>query len=98
MLATLSIDIISRSTQALLRKEEVLMALNSNYSEYQQEANSFYIGRLPVGAQFVNLSQIDGAAIPYRFNISINMQYFSRRIKPVDYFDEFSEVAVTTEP
>lgn len=98
MLATLSIDVISRGPEALDRKEEVLMALASNYSQSQQELNSFYIGNLPPGGQFVNLSNIDGSAIPYRFNISINMQYFVRKVKAVNYYGAFSDVEVTTEP
>lgn len=97
MVATLSVDIISRDTSALLRKEEVIMALNSTYAQLQQERNSFLIGQLPPGTQFVNLSEIDGAAIPYRFNISVNIQYFARKVQAIDYFDEFSEVQVTTE-
>lgn len=97
MLATISLDVISRSTEALNRKEEVLMALASNYSQSQQNANSFYISKLPVGGQFVNLSNIDGSSIPYRFNISINMQYFVTKVKPVAYFDQ-ATVDVTTQP
>jgi len=97
MLATLSLDIISRSTAALRRKEEVILALNSTYSNQQQQRNSFFIGQLPAGAQFVNLSNVDGAAIPYRFNISVNIQYFATKVKAIDYFDDFSDVQVTTE-
>lgn len=97
MRATLSVDIISRDLSALRRKEEVIMALNSDYSESQQEFNSFQIGKLPPGGQFVNLSNIDGAAIPYRFNISVNIQYFVKKIKAVPYFDTFLPITVTTE-
>lgn len=98
MLATLQLDIISRGPAARTRKEEVLMALNSNYAQSQQELNSFYIGKLPPGGQFVNLSSIDGSAIPQRFSINVNLQYFVRKTKPVSYFDDFAEVQVTTEP
>lgn len=97
MQATIAIDIISRSLQAQRRKEEVLMALASTYSQQQQERNSFYIGQLPPAAQFVNLAEVDGAAIPYRYNISINIQYFATKTKAVDYFDDFSDVEVETE-
>lgn len=83
--ATLQIDIMSRDTSALTRKEEVLLALNSDYSEKQQNANSFYIGKIPPGAQFTNLSLVDGAAIPYRFVISLIMQYSYAKTQPVDY-------------
>jgi hypothetical protein len=98
MLATLSLNVMSRSTAALLRKEEVLMALASQYSQSQQEQNSFYIGKLPPGGQFVNLSQVDGAAIPYRFNISVNMQYFVKKTKDVQFFDEFEQPEIVTDP
>lgn len=98
MLATLSIDAISRGPEARDRKEEIILALNSVYAQSQQELNSFYIGKLPPGGQFVNLSQVDGAAIPYRFNISINMQYFVSKLKPATYFDDFAPVPVTPQP
>lgn len=94
MMATLDIDAISRSTQALTRKEEILLALASIYSEAQQESNSFSIGR--ISSQFINLSNIDGAAIPYRFKISVNMQYAVIKQKAVDYFDDFRDVQVNT--
>lgn len=97
MLAQLELNVISRSTAALFRKEEVIMALASTYAIQQQQRNSFNIGRIPPGGQFVNLSAIDGAAIPYRFNISVNLQYFARKVKEDSYFDQFSDVAVTTE-
>jgi hypothetical protein len=97
MLAQLDLNVISRSTAALMRKEEVIMALASTYAVQQQERNSFFIGKLPPGGQFVNISNVDGAAIPYRFNISVNIQYFARKVKENSYFDQFSEVEVTTE-
>lgn len=97
MQATLELNIISRSTEALNRKEEVLMALMSDYAQFQQAANSFSIGRLPPNGQFINLSQIDGAAIPYRFTISINIQYFVTKFKSVDYYDQIQDVPVTVE-
>lgn len=89
MLAMLQVDIISRDTEARDRKEEALMALNSTYAEFQQEANSFLIGRLPPMGQFVNLSNPDGAAIPYRFNIGVNLQYFYTKTVASDYYDTF---------
>lgn len=95
MLATLQLSAISRGPEARDRKEEIILALNSNYAQAQQEANSFYIGKLPAGGQFVNLSEVDGAAIPYRFDLSVNLQYFFRKVQAVPYLDDFSTVAVT---
>lgn len=97
-LAQLDVNIISRDTSAVLRKEEVLMALNSTYSEQQQESNSFLIGRVSPQGGFKNLSMVDGAAIPYRFNISINMQYVVTKQQPIDTFGTFSAAQVTTNP
>lgn len=98
MYAQLQLDIISRGPEARDRKEEVIMALKSDYSESQQEANSFYIGSLPAAAQFRNLSSIDGAAIPYRFAIDVAMQYSVTKTQTVPYFDTFSTEQVITNP
>lgn len=98
MLAQLDLDIISRGPAARTRKEEVMLALNSIYSQAQQEANSFSIGRIPAGARFNNLSDIDGAAIPYRYRISVNMQYTVSLQKSVDYYDTFESVEILTNP
>lgn len=98
MMAQLDIDIISRGPEARDRKEEVILALSSVYAEQQQERNSFFIGKLPAGSQFVNLSNIDGAAIPYRYKISVNMQYFVKKTQAVPYFDTFEDAQVTTDP
>jgi len=89
MLSTLDIDVISRGPDARDRKEEVLLALNSVYSQQQQSANSFLIGRLPAGSRFINLSNIDGAAIPYRYRISINIQYAKTITQQAQHFDTF---------
>lgn len=96
MHAQLSCDIFSRNTEARDRKEEIIMALNSYYSESQQEMNSFKI--FPLSSSFLDLSQIDGSAIPYRFNITCSIQYFMRKFKQAPYFDDFSDVEVTADP
>lgn len=98
MMATFDMDIISRGPEARDRKEEIILALNSIYSQSQQEANSFNIGRLPPGSRFLNLSMIDGAAIPYRFKISTNVQYTISKTKAVPYFDTFQTEQVTVNP
>jgi hypothetical protein len=85
--ATLSVDIFSRNSDARDRKEEVILALHSTYSQYQQEANGFFIAPLSTG--FNNLSSLEGAAIPYRFNISVQIQYKMLKAKSVDYYDTY---------
>lgn len=96
MYSQLQVDIISRDTEARDRKEEVILALESDYSRFQQDANSFYISKLSPGTQFVNLSNQDGAAIPYRFNIAVAMQYFFVKNTAVPYFSTFTTPQVNT--
>lgn len=98
MWAQLQVDIISRDTEARDRKEEILMALDSDYSRLQQSANSFYIGKMPPGSQFVNLSSQDGAAIPYRYNIAVAMQYAVSKVVPVGSFITFSTPQLNSNP
>lgn len=97
-MATLDINAISRDTSALNRKEEILLALNSVYAQKQQEGNSFLIGRISPNSQFLNLSMVDGAAIPYRYQISINIQYVVSKTEPVDYYDTFQGEQLTVNP
>lgn len=92
MYALLNLDIISRGPAARDRKEEIILALGSTYAQQQQEANAFLIGKLPPSSGFVNLSQLDASAIPYRFRISCAIQYAVSKARPVDYFDEFEPV------
>lgn len=90
MFATLDIDIISRGPEARDRKEEVILALKSSYAQSQQEANSFHLAT--ISSSFLNLSQLDGSAIPYRYKISVNMQYaFVKPEKNVPYYEDFQE-------
>lgn len=91
---TVDVDLISRDSEARDRKAEVVMAFNSTYAQQQQEANSFYIGKLPPNAQFVNLSQIDGAAIPYRYKISVVLQYAYSKSKLVEFFSTFAQPTI----
>jgi hypothetical protein len=96
MSATLSVDAFSRGPEARNRKEEIILALNSFYSEQQQELNSFRI--FPLSKEFVNLSEVDGAAIPYRFNLSVNIQYFVKSTQPIQYFSDFQNTQIVTDP
>lgn len=93
MAATVDVDILSRGPQARDRKEEVILALSSVYAQQQQEANAFTV--LKLSEKFLNLNTIDGAAIPYRYKISFQMQYAVTKIQPAQYFDTFSAAQVT---
>lgn len=100
MQAILQIDAISRDFEARDRKEEILMALNSDYAQLQMNASGFWIAPLPPGSQFLNLSEPDGAAIPYRFNISVSLHYLAKKTQATPYYSDFSQAVppiVTTE-
>lgn len=98
MWARLTIDAISRGPSARDRKEEIILALNSNYAQQQQDANSFYISKVPANGGFKNLSTVDGAAIPYRFQISVALQYMSTKQAAQSYFDSGFVPSVITNP
>lgn len=92
MMAKLDVNILSRGPAARERREEVLLALTSLYAEQQMSTNSFLIARLSSG--FNNLSDIDGDAIPYRFVISVNMQYFFKKRQAAPYFDDIPAAVI----
>lgn len=94
---TVEIDILSRSAAARDQKSNVLLALASDYSQQQQLANGFFIAKLPAGGRFVNLSSLDGALIPYRFRISINMQYAYSAVTSAAYFDTLGGLSVVVD-
>ena len=96
VMARVGIDILSRGTSARDMKDQVLLALNSDYAEAQMGLNSFFLGKGPTS--FVNLSQVDGAAIPYRFHIELNVQYAVTKSTLVPYFDTFETPEVTINP
>lgn len=96
MQAQIDITIYSRTTEALNRKEQVIAALGSTFSRQQQEMNSFYIAKL--SPNIVPLNYVDGAAIPYMFNISTAIQYVSSYRKSVPFYDQFYIDEVITNP
>lgn len=90
------VDIFGTTIDALDRKEEIVMALKSVYSQQQQQLNSLSIAALPIS--FNDLSQLEGSAIPYRFNITVAMQYLVKKLADVSYFDDFDAPEVQTDP
>lgn len=96
MSAVVDFDVISRSSAARDQKEQVILALMSDYSRGQQLANSFYLAR--VSQNFLNLSGIDGAAIPYRYKISVGMQYTITKTQASPYFSTIQTPTVATNP
>lgn len=94
--ALLGIDICGIDTEALDRKDQVGMALQSFYAQQLQEMHGFSLGRLPA-APLVNLSAIEGPAIPFRFNLTVQVQYAVDKARAVEYFDSFGTPKISTE-
>ena len=90
----IAVDIFSRNTQALYRKEEVVMALMSIYAQQIQEIYGFKLFRI---APIENLSDVEGGARLYRFEIPIVMHAWYQKEKPVDYYDTFPGFVITEE-
>jgi hypothetical protein len=90
----IAIDIFSRNFDALKRKEEVLMAINSQYAQQSQEKNGFKIFRIPSG--FEDLSELEGSAMIKRYEASIVVFAWYTKSKSVDYYDKF-EAEISTE-
>ena len=83
-----TIDIYSKSEQAFFRKEEVLMALSSQYCRNKMEQYGFQIARIPKA--FNDVSDTEGAARLYRFTTDITVLAWYRKEVAVDYYNSFS--------
>lgn len=93
--ASVTIDIFGRDFDVIERKDEIPMAMASAFSRDYQTKTGIYISRDPVS--FNNISGIDGAAIPYRFQYVFRVQFIKSITKTVSYYDTFEEVETLTE-
>jgi hypothetical protein len=71
----LSVNITSRDRTALQRKEEVVMALTSIYSQQQQELQQVRIFR---EGPILDLSFIEGAKALHRYQIPVKITFVKR--------------------
>lgn len=92
--ASLSISVMSKGSLSRNKKEEVIMALGSIYAEKMQEANNFYIAKLPSG--FLNITDNDGMAMVNHYNTTAVIQYAQRKVSVSDYFDTFTLDTILT--
>ncbi len=83
----IQIDILSYGDEARTRKEEILMALRSVYSEQQQTAYNIQIARNPIS--FNNVSVLEETAFLNRFTIAIACTSTQQKTKVPPYFDTF---------
>ena len=87
----LNVDISSQSRDALLRKEEIIMALTSTYSVQQQELNTIKIWR---NGDILDLSLVPGSSALHRYRIPVMISSVIIKRTAVEYFDKFKPVEV----
>lgn len=89
---SIQIDIFSSAKSqnpAILRNWEVVAALQSFYSQQQQEANYFKIFRIP--QNFVDTSSAEGGSMIQRYTITIVCFTWYRKTTLLgDYYDDFT--------
>ena len=86
--AIITIDIFGLSQEVPLRKNEIIMALNSSISNEAQNKLGFSISSHPLTDN--DLSALDGAAIPYRFQLTFAVQFMQENKTSFDYYDSFN--------
>lgn len=83
-----TINVMSKDDTARTRKEEVILALNSNYSKNQQELYQFKIGRIT--GSFTNVSELEGAAVINRFALPVSLLAHYSKTLSTDYYETFT--------
>lgn len=86
----IQIDILSRNTDAIIRRWEIMAALASTYSVQKQEENQFKIFRVPTS--FVNTSEAEGGSNINRFSLIISCHVWYKKdtiLAQGDIFTEF---------
>ena len=81
-----AIIIFSRGTDALTRKEEVVMALGSVYARQQGDTYGFRVARI---APITDVSAVEGGAILYRFEVDVVMLCRYEKIKSIPWYGTF---------
>lgn len=89
-----SIQLYSKSDDALTRNWEVPLALNSTRAQQVQEKYSFKIGNLPVS--MVDVSDPEGAHRLYRYALTVAVLVAYRKTTPVDFYDSFQTPVITS--
>lgn len=81
------ISVVSKNTDARERCHEVLMALNSDYSQFMQEKEHMHISTI---SEIVDSSFLEATAILNRFDIRVSVIRSYEKVTSVDYYNKFS--------
>lgn len=85
--ADIQIDLFSRNNDARIRRDEVLMALNSFYSANVQDEGCFRIFELPTF--WHNTSYLEGSSSINRFTLIVPTMVWKTKEIVFDYYDKF---------
>lgn len=84
----IQIDILSADDSARLQKEQVILALNSIFSEQTQELNGLHIGR--IAGDFVDVSSLEETKILNRYTMTVNVtSLYSNRKSLAGFYTKF---------
>lgn len=86
------IDLLSFDASARIRKEEVLMALRSIYSQQQQEKYAMSIARIP--SDLVDASSLEETKMLNRFTLTVPVTALHTKTKAAPYYDKFKTAEV----
>ncbi len=87
----ITISLVSKNTDARLRRYDVNLALNSTYSQQMQEQYGFHIAQCnPVS----NRSYLEATARLYRFDTEATVITAYSKTQAVDYYDKFDNTVV----
>ncbi len=93
---TISLNFYSKSQDALLRKDEVIMALGSTAAQQLCEANSIKLGQLPIS--MVDVSALEGVARLNRYVATVNALVARSQERIIQYYDNFQATGLLINP
>lgn len=89
---TISVDLLSYTTEAVQRYHEVIGSLKSTYSQRQQELLGLQIAQLPFSVN--DVSQIEGATLLNRISISLMVLRKYDMLISAEYIDDIEPPSI----
>ena len=83
-----NVELVSKNREALNSKEEVIMAITSDYATRQAELNNFQLYR---NGDMLNLSSVEGSSSLRRWRIPLIMTYLIEKRETTIYYDKYRE-------
>lgn len=93
-IAEITINIFSYDMEATNRKDEILMALNSDTAKNLQAQYGFSIGTLQLN--FNQNDEKDGTKILNRFVLDFNLIYQSKKEVITSYYNDYNDIFLIT--